>query len=84
MRALVIDDSKAMRIILKQILESIGAQVEEAGNGKEGIDKLKSMGQSWSWSRGIWGHSGSILATVRAVVDYPYSSGHDHDWPWFL
>ena len=45
MRALVIDDSKAMRIILKQILESIGGQVEKAGNGKEGIDKLKSMGQ---------------------------------------
>ena len=46
MKALVIDDSKAMRIILKQILESIGGQVEEAGNGKEGLEKLKSMGQA--------------------------------------
>ena len=44
MRALVIDDSKAMRIILKQILQSAGgATVEEAGNGKEGLEKLKSM-----------------------------------------
>ena len=34
MRALVIDDSKAMRIILKQILQSVGGTVEEAGNGK--------------------------------------------------
>ncbi|GJL66823.1 MAG: chemotaxis protein CheY [Nitrospirales bacterium] len=43
MKALVIDDSKAMRIILKQILESIGGIVEEAGNGKEGLEKLKMM-----------------------------------------
>lgn len=46
MRALVIDDAKAMRIILKQIIESIGGKVEEAGNGKEGLDKLKAMGQA--------------------------------------
>ena len=46
MKALVIDDAKAMRIILKQIIESIGGQVEEAGNGKEGLAKLKSMGQA--------------------------------------
>ena len=46
MRTLVIDDAKAMRIILKQIIESIGGQVEEAGNGKEGLEKLKSMGQA--------------------------------------
>ena len=46
MKALVIDDSKAMRIILKQILQAIGGQVEEAGDGKEGLDKLKSMGSA--------------------------------------
>jgi len=46
MRALVIDDSKAMRIILKQILQSIGGTVEEAGNGKEGLEKLKTMGNA--------------------------------------
>jgi CheY-like chemotaxis protein len=33
MRALIVDDAKAMRIILKQIIQSIGGQVEEAGNG---------------------------------------------------
>ena len=43
MRALVIDDSKAMRIILKQILQSVGGTVEEAGNGKEGLEKLKTI-----------------------------------------
>jgi len=46
MKTLVIDDAKAMRIILKQIVESIGGQVEEAGNGKEGLTKLKQMGQA--------------------------------------
>ena len=46
MKTLVIDDAKAMRIILKQIVESIGGKVEEAGNGKEGLEKLKSMGQA--------------------------------------
>ncbi len=46
MRVLIIDDAKAMRIILKQIIQSIGGQVEEAGNGKEGLEKLKSMGQA--------------------------------------
>ncbi len=45
MKTLIIDDAKAMRIILKQIVESIGGQVEEAGNGKEGLEKLKSLGQ---------------------------------------
>ncbi len=45
MKALVIDDSKAMRIILKQILVAVGGSVEEAGNGQEGLEKLKSMGQ---------------------------------------
>ena len=35
-------------------------------------------------SRRIWGDGGSILGTVRAVVDHPYSSGHDDAWPWVL
>lgn len=43
MLALVIDDSRAMRIILKQILQSVGGTCEEAGNGKEGLEKLKTM-----------------------------------------
>ena len=46
MKTLVIDDAKAMRIILKQIIQSLGGQVEEAGNGQEGLEKLKSMGQA--------------------------------------
>jgi two-component system, chemotaxis family, chemotaxis protein CheY len=41
MKVLVVDDSRAMRTILKKILESAGAEVEEAENGQEGLAKLK-------------------------------------------
>jgi two-component system chemotaxis response regulator CheY len=40
MRALVIDDSRAMRRILKGIVTKIGFDVVEAGNGIEGLDAL--------------------------------------------
>jgi two-component system chemotaxis response regulator CheY len=45
MKVLIVDDSKAMRTILKKILESVGAIVEEAGNGQEGLEKLKLVTQ---------------------------------------
>ena len=35
MRALVIDDSRAVRIIIGKILREIGMEVLEAGNGVE-------------------------------------------------
>ena len=40
MRALVIDDSRAMRRIVSSILEGIGFEVRDAGNGREGLDVL--------------------------------------------
>ena len=40
MRALVIDDSRAMRRIVSSILEGIGYEVRDAGNGREGLDVL--------------------------------------------
>lgn len=43
MHALVIDDSRAMRMILKQILQEMGFQVSEAGNGREALDRLRQM-----------------------------------------
>jgi two-component system, chemotaxis family, chemotaxis protein CheY len=39
-RALVIDDSRAMRRIVTSILEGIGFEVRDAGNGREGLDVL--------------------------------------------
>ena len=44
MRALVIDDSRAMRALLVRILGELGFAVAEAGNGREGLDHLRTTG----------------------------------------
>jgi two-component system, chemotaxis family, chemotaxis protein CheY len=44
MRALIVDDSSAMRAILKMILKKAGFEVFEAGNGREALDILSSAG----------------------------------------
>ena len=44
MRALIVDDSRAMRRILRQIIEGLGFDVTEAGNGREGMDMVTSLG----------------------------------------
>ena len=44
MRALVIDDSKAMRCLLGRMLQGLGFEVLEAGNGREGLERLKENG----------------------------------------
>jgi two-component system, chemotaxis family, chemotaxis protein CheY len=41
MRALVIDDSRTVRAILRAILTGIGLDVVEAANGREGLDRLR-------------------------------------------
>lgn len=46
MHALVIDDSKAMRIIIGGILKQIGFQVTEAGNGSEALEQLRQLGKA--------------------------------------
>jgi two-component system chemotaxis response regulator CheY len=40
MLTMVIDDSRAMRLILKRIVAQIGFDVVEAGHGKEAMDYL--------------------------------------------
>ena len=44
MRVLVIDDSRAMRMILKTTLLQLGHEVVEAGNGQEGLEMVKNRG----------------------------------------
>jgi len=39
-KALVIDDSRAMRTIIGGILKGIGFEIAEACNGKEGLERL--------------------------------------------
>ena len=43
MRALVIDDSRAMRLILARIARQLGFDVVEAGNGQEALDRLEEL-----------------------------------------
>ena len=40
MKALIIDDSRAMRMLLRRIVSSNGFEVVEAGNGQEALDAL--------------------------------------------
>jgi two-component system chemotaxis response regulator CheY len=44
MRVLVIDDSRAMRMILRTTLAELGHEVVEAGNGQLGLDALHDKG----------------------------------------
>jgi len=44
-RALVIDDSKAIRMILSQILQTIGFEVEAASNGLEALQLIREKGK---------------------------------------
>jgi two-component system chemotaxis response regulator CheY len=45
MRAIVVDDSRAMRSILKGILRGAGFEVFEAADGVEGLERLTEVGQ---------------------------------------
>ena len=43
MLAMVIDDSRAMRLILKRIVTGLDFEVVEAGNGREALDRLAEL-----------------------------------------
>ncbi len=45
MRALVIDDARTMRLILKHVLTEIGFEVSEAGDGRAGLEQLARLGR---------------------------------------
>ena len=45
MRALIIDDSKAMRSILGRMLRGLDFEVLEAANGREALDRLHGLGK---------------------------------------
>ncbi|MBG0826111.1 response regulator [Planomonospora sp. ID91781] len=40
---MIIDDSRAMRLILRRIVTQLGFEVHEAGNGKEALDLLETV-----------------------------------------
>lgn len=43
MRALVVDDSRAMRTILRKIMIDLGYEVVEAGHGREALERLNEV-----------------------------------------
>jgi two-component system, chemotaxis family, chemotaxis protein CheY len=43
MKALVIDDSRAVRLLLASLLRKLGFEVVEAANGREGVARLKEQ-----------------------------------------
>jgi two-component system chemotaxis response regulator CheY len=44
MRVLIIDDARTMRMIVRSVLQTIGATaIEEAGDGKEGLEKAEAF-----------------------------------------
>src|SRR5260221_4522903 len=43
MRALIVDDSRAMRRIIGDLLRDMGAQVFEAANGREALERLPGL-----------------------------------------
>lgn len=43
MNALIIDDSRAMRRVLRRIVEPLGFAVTEAGDGQDGLNQLSEM-----------------------------------------
>jgi two-component system chemotaxis response regulator CheY len=43
-RALIVDDSKAMRSIVGRIVKEIGFEILEAANGREGLAQLEAHG----------------------------------------
>jgi two-component system chemotaxis response regulator CheY len=72
-RALVIDDSKAVRGLLKRELSHLGFEVFEAGNGQEGIDQLAELGSVdvalVDWTMPVMDGL-SFLKEVRSNPDY--------------
>jgi two-component system, chemotaxis family, chemotaxis protein CheY len=49
MRVLLIDDSSTMRKIQRRALNSLGIEdIDEAANGKEGVEKLIADGYSYT------------------------------------
>ena len=73
MRALVVDDSKAVRGLLKRELSHLGFEVFEAGNGQEGIDRLSELGPVdvalVDWTMPVMDGL-SFLKEVRSNPDY--------------
>jgi two-component system chemotaxis response regulator CheY len=77
MLALVIDDSRTMRMILKRLLDELGFTVLQAGDGQEGLDQLDAGHLPdlilVDWNMPVM----NGLTFVQTVREHPYSSTAD-------
>ena len=75
MRAIVVDDSRATRAILRRILSGLGFEVVEAADGREGIAVLTETGGVGlalvDWNMPVM----DGLAFIRAVRSDPANDG---------
>lgn len=71
MRALILDDSRAMRLVLRRVLEAAGFEVAEAGDGAQGLAAL-ATGPLPDVALVDWNMPGTDgLAFVKAVRSVP-------------
>ena len=53
-KALIVDDSRAMRMVLSRTLAQLGFQVEQAGNGQEALQLMERDGASVDFALVDW------------------------------
>jgi len=74
MRALVIDDSRTMRRIVADILDGLGFDTSQAGNGREALDLLEA-GETFDLACIDWNmpvmDGLEFVAAVRARRQWP-------------
>jgi len=70
MRALVVDDSRVMRLIIGKIVKENGFEVVEAGNGQEALDQLRAADSQITLALVDWNMPGmdglSFVQAARA------------------
>lgn len=73
MQALVIDDSRTTRMILKQLLKQFGFEVSEAADGKQALSVLGTMGHPdlilVDWDMPVM-NGWEFIQAVRAQHEY--------------
>jgi two-component system, chemotaxis family, chemotaxis protein CheY len=53
-KALVVDDSRAVRMILVKTLKEFGYEVQEAANGKEALEAIEAQGRALTLVLADW------------------------------
>ena len=81
MEALVIDDSRAVRMLIGKILRDLGFHVSEAGNGREGLEKLRGNPEIRlvlvDWNMPIMDGLEATRNIVKIIKDYSQSAAYN-------